>query len=176
MPVVLHCRDAYTDLIPELQRHFHGPPPHGRFWGVVHCFSGTPDAAVACAELGFALGADGPVTYPKNDSLREAFARVGPGATVLETDCPYLPPQSIRGKRHEPSSLPEIAARLAVWKMGWRKRLGHDCQRPGPVRSNLRPRLAVFCRGFWAGASSEASSLTAGGRSGLAVFASFLLS
>ncbi|MBI5884132.1 MAG: TatD family hydrolase [Elusimicrobia bacterium] len=119
MPAVLHCRDAYPDLISALQRHFHGPPKHGRFWGVVHCFSGTPEAAVACAGLGFALGADGPVTYPKNDSLREAFARVGPGATVLETDCPYLPPQSSRGKRNEPCSLPEIAARLAgVWKTG----------------------------------------------------------
>jgi TatD DNase family protein len=83
---------------------------------VVHCFSGTPDDALACAALGFALGADGPVTYKKNDALREAFRRAGPDAAVLETDCPYLPPQSSRGKRNEPRAVPEIAARLAeVW-------------------------------------------------------------
>ncbi|MBI5622525.1 MAG: TatD family hydrolase [Elusimicrobia bacterium] len=117
MPVVLHCRQAYPDLIALLQRQFHGPPRSGRFWGVVHCFSGTPEEALACAGLGFAIGADGPVTYPKNDLLREAFSRVGPAGTVLETDCPYLPPQSRRGERNEPSLLPEIVERLAqVWK------------------------------------------------------------
>ncbi|MFA6315822.1 MAG: TatD family hydrolase [Elusimicrobiota bacterium] len=117
VPVVLHCRDAYPDLITALRRHFRGPPRRGRFWGVVHCFSGTPEEAVLCVESGFAVGADGPVTYPKNEALREAFRRVGPSSVVLETDCPYLPPQSVRGKRNDPSLLPEIAGRLAlVWK------------------------------------------------------------
>lgn len=116
MPVVIHCRDAYADLLPLLKDAFGGRAPGGRFWGVVHCFTGTPEEAVACAELGFALGADGPVTYKKNDALREAFRRAGPGAAVLETDSPYLPPQSSRGKRNEPSALVEIAATLAqVW-------------------------------------------------------------
>ncbi len=118
-PVVLHCRDAYADLVPLLRGLFPAPPPGRRFWGVVHCFSGTPDEAQACAALGFALGADGPVTYKKNDALREAFRRAGPGVTVLETDCPYLPPQSSRGKRNEPAAIPEIAAKLAeVWGLG----------------------------------------------------------
>ncbi|MBI5211513.1 MAG: TatD family hydrolase [Elusimicrobia bacterium] len=116
MPVVIHCRSAYPDLLAILAERFPAPPAARRFWGVVHCFSGTPDQAVACARLGFAIGADGPVTYPKNDPLREAFRRVGPDATVLETDSPYLPPQSIRGKRNEPASVPELARRLAeVW-------------------------------------------------------------
>lgn len=115
-PVVIHCRDAYDDLVPMLRETLAGRSPKGRFWGVVHCFSGTPEEAAVCAELGFALGADGPVTYKKNDLLREAFRRVGRDATVLETDSPYLPPQSSRGKRNEPSGLVEIAATLAaVW-------------------------------------------------------------
>ncbi len=118
VPVVVHCRDAYMDLVPMLRDAVAGRKPKGRFWGVVHCFSGTPEEAVACAELGFALGADGPVTYKKNDPLREAFRRAGPGVTVLETDSPYLPPQSSRGKRNEPASLVEVAAALAaVWSV-----------------------------------------------------------
>ncbi|HAZ09409.1 MAG TPA: hydrolase TatD [Elusimicrobia bacterium] len=118
-PLVIHCRDAYLDLVLMLKERFPVVPPKGRrFWGVVHCFSGTPEEAEACAALGFALGADGPVTYKKNDSLREAFRLTGPGVTVLETDSPYLPPQSSRGKRNEPESVAEIAARLAeVWNI-----------------------------------------------------------
>lgn len=111
-PVVLHCRGAYDELIALLRRDYPRRHETRRFHGVVHCFSGTPEEAVACAELGFALGADGPVTYPKNDALREGFRRAGLSMIVLETDSPYLPPQSARGKRNEPSAAPEIAARL----------------------------------------------------------------
>lgn len=118
VPLVIHCRDAYADLILMLRERFSSPPQGRRFWGVVHCFSGTPEEAAACASLGFALGADGPVTYKKNDSLREAFRLAGPAFTVLETDCPYLPPQSSRGKRNEPRSVAEIATKLAeVWDL-----------------------------------------------------------
>lgn len=112
-PVVIHCRGAYEELLPLLNKVYPAKSGKRRFHGVVHCFSGTPEQALACVDLGFALGADGPVTYPKNDSLREAFRQAGLGVTVLETDSPYLPPQSSRGKRNEPGSIPEIAARLA---------------------------------------------------------------
>jgi len=112
VPIVVHCREAFADLIPILTKVYGGKPASG-FWGVIHCFTGTPDDAAACVALGFALGADGPVTYKKNDALREAFRRAGPDAAVLETDSPYLPPQSARGKRNEPSAIFEIAAKLA---------------------------------------------------------------
>lgn len=116
VPVVVHCRDAFEDLLPILESVFVSAPAKGKLWGVIHCFTGGPAEAERCVKLGFVLGADGPVTYKKNDALREAFRLAGPDATVLETDSPYLPPQSKRGKRNEPSAIPEIAARLAeVW-------------------------------------------------------------
>jgi len=116
VPIVVHCRDAFADLIPLLERVYGGRPSSGRFWGVIHCFTGTPEDARRCVDLGFALGADGPVTYKKNDALREAFRLAGADATVLETDSPYLPPLSSRGKRNEPVAVLEIAAKLAeVW-------------------------------------------------------------
>lgn len=115
VPVVVHCRDAFDDLLSILAKVY-PQRPAGRFWGVIHCFTGTPEQAQACLSLGFALGADGPATYKKNDALREAFRLAGPDATVLETDSPYLPPQSKRGKRNEPAAILEIAAKLAeVW-------------------------------------------------------------
>jgi TatD DNase family protein len=115
-PAVIHCRGAYADMRAIVGELFPSPPTARRFWGVVHCFSGEPEDAEFFASAGFAVGADGPVTYPKNAALREAFRRVGAGGTVLETDSPYLPPRSCRGRRNEPQAIPEIAAALAqVW-------------------------------------------------------------
>ena len=113
LPVVLHCREAYADLLPLLATFYEGKSPRGRFHGVVHCFSGTAEDAKTSAGLGFALGVDGPITYPKNDSLRLAIKGAGLDVVVLETDSPYLPPQSSRGKRNDPRSIPEIADQLA---------------------------------------------------------------
>lgn len=111
-PAVVHCRGAYEDLLPIMRNIFPAPPPAG-YWGVVHCFSGGEKEAVTLGAMGFALGADGPVTYPKNDALRGALKAAGAGVVVLETDSPYLPPQSSRGKRNEPRAIPEIAAKMA---------------------------------------------------------------
>lgn len=114
MPVVIHCRDAYADLMPALKELFPAPPAGRRFHGVVHCFSGTAEEARSCASLGFALGADGPVTYPKNGALREALVGAGLDALVLETDSPWLPPQPKRGKRCEPADVAAVAAAMAA--------------------------------------------------------------
>lgn len=114
LPVVVHCRDAYADLLPILRERYRGRAKAGRFHGVVHCFSGTASEAVECAALGFALGADGPVTYPKNDALRAALKEAGLGCLVLETDSPWLPPQKKRGKRCEPADVADAAASLAA--------------------------------------------------------------
>ena len=113
-PAVIHCRGAYEDLRAVLGRIFSGPPSGRRFWGVIHCFSGEESDALYCRDLGFALGVDGPVTYPKNDALRGTLKKAGLDCLVLETDSPYLPPQSSRGKRNEPGNLPEIATALAA--------------------------------------------------------------
>lgn len=110
--IVVHCRGAYEDLRAVLARVFPQKRASG-FWGVIHCFSGTREDALFCRDLGFALGVDGPVTYPKNDPLREALKAAGPDCLVLETDAPYLPPQKLRGKRNEPANLKDIAVRLA---------------------------------------------------------------
>lgn len=113
VPAVIHCRGAYPDLLAVIGNLFHSPPPNRRYWGVVHCFSGDSAQALSCVNSGFALGCDGPITYPKNDALREAFRAAGVRSAVLETDSPYLPPQSSRGKRNEPAAVVEIARRLA---------------------------------------------------------------
>lgn len=116
-PVILHCRngkkdsDAYSDLFEALKEW--SPQKGRRFTGVLHCFSGSQADAFTALDMGLALGINGTITYPKNGELREIVRKAGLENILLETDCPYLPPQSIRGKRNDPSSIPEIAAALA---------------------------------------------------------------
>ena len=115
LPVVIHCRDANDDVVEILEKFYAEKtvPGSRRFFGVVHCFSGESSHARRLVDIGFALGVDGPVTYPKNEALRDAFREAGLNALVLETDSPWLPPQSARGKRNEPRAIAEIAEKLA---------------------------------------------------------------
>lgn len=120
-PIVLHCRnssapqaphDAYADLFACLRAHW-SPPSGERFTGILHCFNGSAEDAVRAANLGLLLGVNGSITYPKNSVLR-GIAAEHRARVVLETDCPYLPPQTCRGRRNEPSKIPEICAALAA--------------------------------------------------------------
>ena len=110
-PLVVHCRDAYADLMPLLREFFSKPGPISP--GVVHCFSGDRENASDLIKMGFYLGVDGPITYPNAKGLREALGAVSADALVLETDSPYLPPQTHRGQRNEPSYLPFVGRHLA---------------------------------------------------------------
>ncbi len=103
-PLVLHCRDAFPRLI-EMLREFGGAP----YRGIFHCFSGDAAIMKECLELGFHISFAGPLTYKKNDLLRKACHLCPADRILIETDCPYLPPQTMRGKRNEPSMIVETA-------------------------------------------------------------------
>src|SRR4029077_1894605 len=107
-PIVIHCRDAHADVqeaiqefYPETSLSIECPRPVG----VIHCFSGAwPDAQTYLMHR-FYLGLDAPVTYPSSKVLQDVVQRVPLQRIVLETDSPYLPPQTHRGQRNEPSCL-----------------------------------------------------------------------
>ena len=112
LPVVIHSRDAHEECYEVLAQWVQQrarPLPVG----VIHCFSGDADLALRYAELGFLISFAGPVTYPKNDALREAAAALPLEAIVVETDCPYLSPQARRGKRNEPANVRYTAEQIA---------------------------------------------------------------
>ncbi|MDI6756633.1 MAG: TatD family hydrolase [Endomicrobiia bacterium] len=107
LPLVVHCREAYDDCIPMLRAV-------ARKWrGVVHCFSGTWADAEKFMELGFLLGIDGPVTYPKSEILRDAVSRAPLDMLLTETDSPYLSPIPLRTKRNEPANVRYVAKEIA---------------------------------------------------------------
>ena len=66
---------------------------------VFHCFTGTLAEVESIVERGYYVGFTGPVTYKKNDDLREACRRVPLNRLLVETDSPYLSPEPVRGKR-----------------------------------------------------------------------------
>jgi TatD DNase family protein len=112
-PMVIHCREAYPDLIELLETD---NAKNGLPKGVIHCFSGTLVEAERLLALGFLLGVDGPVTYPSAKVLQQVVERIPLEKLLLETDAPYLPPQLYRGQRNESSYIPLIAAQIAAIK------------------------------------------------------------
>ena len=81
--------------------------------GVIHCFPYDQSFADEVIKLNFYLGIGGVVTYPKNISLQKLIQQISLNHIVLETDAPFLPPQTIRGKQNRPSQILTIAQFIA---------------------------------------------------------------
>ncbi|MEI8186539.1 MAG: TatD family hydrolase [Chlorobiaceae bacterium] len=107
MPVVIHCRDAWEDMLLILTEE-----SHSAMRGVMHCFSGDIVIAKECIRKGFKLSIPGTVTY-KNSMLPEVIRNVSLDDLLTETDAPYLAPVPYRGKRNEPAYVPIVTANIA---------------------------------------------------------------
>jgi len=103
-PVVVHSRAADEDTAGLLAGFT------GRV--ILHCFSSPPLLPVAL-ERGYYVSFAGNVTYPKAEELRAAAAAVPRDRLLAETDCPYLAPQPVRGRRNEPAYIVHTVAALA---------------------------------------------------------------
>jgi TatD DNase family protein len=79
----------------------------------MHCFTGTADDARTALDLGLYLSFAGPVGYPGSHTMREVARGVPGDRLVVETDAPWLPPQSRRGQRNEPAFVTETVEALA---------------------------------------------------------------
>lgn len=107
-PVTLHIRDAQEEA-RELVRACGGVPRGG----VVHCFTGNLEDARRWLELGFHISFSGIVTFKSAKDIQAAARFVPADRLLIETDCPYLSPNPLRGKRNEPSYVVHTAAFLA---------------------------------------------------------------
>ncbi len=126
LPLLVHDREAHEETLQILREYYGGrrvsagagpgavPGGPERFRvGIMHCFSGDAGLAAACLDLGFHLSFAGPLTYPKSDQARRTAASVPRERLLIETDCPYLAPQSHRGRRNEPALVADVALALA---------------------------------------------------------------
>ena len=107
-PIIIHLRDAYEEGLKVLEQH--GPYTAG---GVIHCFSGDESDARRTLDLGFHISIPGTVTYRKNDKLRRIVATIPDNRILLETDCPFLSPEPMRGKDNEPANIIHTARKVA---------------------------------------------------------------
>ena len=108
LAAVIHCRDAYDDVLGILNKiNFNR--------AVLHCFTGTAEHAAKALAAGLYLGVGGIATFKKSEELRAIYSDLSTPVErlILETDAPYLAPQAWRGKRNEPAYLPAVAELLS---------------------------------------------------------------
>ena len=108
LPVIVHCRDAWSECMDIIES-----AGQKRARGVFHCFTGGPDLLPRIAELGFYISFSGIVTFKKAEAIQKAAELAPEDKILVETDCPYLAPQKVRGKRNEPSYVWMVAEKVA---------------------------------------------------------------
>lgn len=108
LPIIVHSREALEDTHAVI-----ADAGQRRVRGVMHCFSYDVAALRRFLDLGLYISFACNTTYPKAVNLAEAVTYVPEDRFVIETDCPYLPPQSLRGQRNEPAYLTQLVDFIA---------------------------------------------------------------
>jgi TatD DNase family protein len=108
-PIIVHCRDAFTEVYDELVA-----AGHDRV--VLHCWTGGPKWTKRFAELGVTFSFAGPVSFAGGDTVRRAAAVAPRDRVMVETDTPFLTPPPDRALPNEPANVVRVGAALAdVW-------------------------------------------------------------
>jgi TatD DNase family protein len=111
LPVVVHTRNAWQDILPIFTKQY-----RGKLRGVFHCFSGLEREAKAVLDAGYFISFTGVVTFKNAQALNIATNYVPLDRLLLETDCPFMAPEPYRGKRCEPAHVPYIARKISETK------------------------------------------------------------
>ena len=104
-PVIVHDRQAHEPTYALLRRY--------RPRGVLHCYSGSAEDALALAEQGFYFGFGGAVTFKGAKRAVKAVQALPADRILLETDCPYMAPEPLRGQRCDSGMIAHTAAFIA---------------------------------------------------------------
>ena len=110
LPIIIHSRDADVETVEVLREECSQTDFRG---GIMHCFGGTAAMAKDLMEIGFLISFAGNVTFKKAENLRDAARVVPLEKLLIETDCPFLAPVPVRGKRNEPAFVVHTAQFLA---------------------------------------------------------------
>jgi len=114
LPLIVHSRDADDEMAEILEEeHARGP-----FKILLHCYTSGPDLARRAAALGAWFSVSGIATFKAAEAVRAVIRDMPQDRIIVETDCPYLAPVPMRGRRNEPAFLPHVLAKLAEIR-GW---------------------------------------------------------
>lgn len=112
LPICIHNRDSIGDLIDILQDNKHLL----KSGGVLHCFSESVEIYKIIKSLGLKIGFGGTLTFKNSVVAPKVCEAADIHDIVIETDCPYLAPQDVRGKRNEPKYTTYVAEKIALIK------------------------------------------------------------
>ena len=107
-PIIVHDRQAHADVYALLKKY--------RPKGIVHCYSGSAEDAVQLAAQGLYIGFGGACTFNGAKRAAKAIEALPLDAIVLETDCPYMAPEPVRGTRCDSSLIRYVGAYIAQRK------------------------------------------------------------
>ena len=114
LPLIVHTREADASMIGILEEeHARGP-----FSMLLHCYTSGPELARRAAALGSWFSVSGIATFKAAEDVRAVIRDMPADRIIVETDCPYLAPAPMRGRRNEPAFLPHVVAKLAEVR-GW---------------------------------------------------------
>lgn len=112
LPIILHTREADDMVADILEEEF----AEGAFLPLLHCYTGGADLCQRALKLGGFVSVSGILSFKSAKDVREVIADVPMDRLILETDCPYLAPVPMRGRRNEPSYLVHVAEALGAVK------------------------------------------------------------
>lgn len=105
----IHSRDAAEETFKVIDEY----AKEKNFRGIMHCYAYDVAYADQAINFGLMLGIGGTLTYPKNEILRRIVKTINLEKIVLETDAPFLPPQTMRGKENSPANIKIVAEFIA---------------------------------------------------------------
>jgi TatD DNase family protein len=114
LPLVVHTREA-DDVMTEILEDEHA---RGAFKLLLHCYTSGPELARRAADLGAWFSVSGIATFRAAEDVRAVIRDMPTDRIIVETDCPYLAPVPMRGRRNEPAYLPHVLSKLAEIR-GW---------------------------------------------------------
>lgn len=110
LPLILHTREADTLMAEILEDEY----AKGSFRPLLHCYTGGEDLCRRALALGSYVSVSGILSFKSAKDVRAVIAGVPLERIILETDCPYLAPMPMRGRRNEPSYLVHVAEALSA--------------------------------------------------------------
>ena len=114
LPLVVHTREADDDMTAMLETAYAERP----FKLLMHCYTSGPQLARRAAAIGAWFSVSGIATFNAADAVRAVIADMPADRLIVETDCPYLAPVPLRGRRNEPAYVGHVLAKLAQIR-GW---------------------------------------------------------